>query len=87
MAEPTLADRVDAASPLTSYLILRRNGATWMTITEKSGRNAETAIREVVATLAEADQDGTFVAVPARSWKPVSVKPTTVTTLELKATA
>lgn len=37
-------------------------------------RSAEAAIRKAVEALPEAQRQGTFVAVPARSWKPVRVQ-------------
>jgi hypothetical protein len=53
-----------------------------------TARSAEAAIRyaEKAQTFI-AQQDGeavTFVAIPARSWKPIKVTPQTVTTLKLE---
>lgn len=90
-----MAAEKKAATP-TSYLVLRKAVNTdlppdpkahlpmsWATVNEVSATSATAAIRAVVAKIAEKDQAGTFVAVPARSWKPVTVNPQTTIRLEL----
>lgn len=64
-----------AATSVTAYVILRASGGVWEVIDDdRRGRDAAAAIRATVETLAEGDQDGTFIAVPLRSWRPVKVK-------------
>lgn len=73
----------------TEYVVLRLNPpatptdeTTWTVWDEEvQARSAETALRKAIGK----DGDGgTFVAVPARSWRPVKVKAETVTTLKLE---
>lgn len=45
----------------------------WREVGKSSARSADAAIREVVGRLAESGRKGTFVAIPARSFKPVTV--------------
>lgn len=87
--EPPKADRGE-----TSYLVLisaktlggDSGSDAWEVVSTQTARSAEAAIRQHVegptapsGLLPSAG--GTFVAVPARSWKPVVVRPQTVTTL------
>ena len=78
------------ASP-TEYVLLHRqagiiNEADWQVVTESvSARSATEAIRHTVALLAPDDQAGVFVAVPARSWKPVTVHAEVQTRLKLES--
>lgn len=73
----------------TKYVVLRQEMAgdpargSWHEVTSAAASSAEGAIRAVVGKLTEKDQAGTFVAVPARSWKPVTVNPQTTIRLEL----
>ena len=81
-AAPTPTPESKAAE--TTYVILRQGEgeSTWHMVnrTALSG-SSQAAIRSVVAKLAAADQAGTFVAVPSRSWKPVKVSTKTETTV------
>lgn len=85
----SLAARVEAAAPpsnLTPYVVLKKSGDGWDVVQQRvTCLSREVAIREVVEKMAEADQAGTYVAVPARSWSPVRVAAKTVTTLEIEA--
>lgn len=65
-------------APLTDYVILRRddNGFWKMYADSASARSADGAIRAI-------GKEGTFVAIPARSFKPVTVKAETKTVLKL----
>lgn len=76
----------------TSYVILERinvaapgeSGTDEYQVCETiEARAADQAIRSYVETLDEGAKSGTFVAVPARSWRPVTVTPKTVTTTTL----
>lgn len=70
---------------LTEYIVVRFAGdGNWKIVQAKTSKTSEGAIRAVVEKLAEKDQSGKFVAVPARSWKPVDVAAKFVTTLEIK---
>lgn len=83
---PAPPPAAEAPTVLTPYLILKHtidNG--WETVQEKTARNATAAIRAVVEKLTEADQAGTYVACPMKSWNPVKVAPKTVTTLEMES--
>lgn len=57
----------------TAYIILEsKDGTDWQVAGKTAGRDSKEAIK---AHLAGKDAvDASFVAVPARSWKPVSVK-------------
>lgn len=60
------------------YLVFARSAVeTWEKIGSADQKSANAAIRAVVADLPEDQQTGTFVAVPARSWQPVALKPVT----------
>lgn len=67
----------------TSYKILRANGLAWIEVQSVTATSTTAAVRACVSKLAEKDQAGTFVAVPARSWRPVTVQPQTSIRLEL----
>jgi len=69
----------------TEYVILKQlDTSGWDRVSKITSRSAEQAVRDVVESLSDGDQGGTFVAIPARSWKPVKVTPLTVTTLKLE---
>lgn len=69
----------------TVYVILKEEADGWQIVSRKASyANAEAAIRATVASLGRDDQGGTFVAVPARSWRPVKVTPKVETTLLLE---
>ncbi len=58
---------------MTDYVILESsNGNQWQVLGSEKAVSAKAAI---AALLKNADQkDGEFIAVPARSWQPVTVK-------------
>lgn len=69
---------------MTRYLVLRRTGshedANWAPMNSVEARSHAEAIRKAVAPKEEQPAaTGEFVAVPARSWKPVTVKVETQT--------
>ena len=71
-------------SPETEYVVLKQDeSGFWSTVNRGSFKSADAALRGVVEKLAAQDQDGTFVAVPARSWRPVTVSTQTTTTVVL----
>jgi hypothetical protein len=56
---------------MTKYLVLKRNSSGWeegVTVEASSGRAA------LNSALLNEKEGGEFVAVPARSWKPVKVE-------------
>lgn len=72
----------------SSYVIFRQVASTdpdfpvvWVEIKTVPGRSQEEAIKAA----ADTNSPGTYTAVPARSWSPLTVKPKTVTTFELEA--
>lgn len=81
-----MAAEKKAATP-TSYLVFKQNGfdsdGLWGNVGDANATSAAAAIRAVVSNLRAEDQAGTFTAVPARSWKRVTVKPQTTIRLEL----
>jgi hypothetical protein len=82
-------DKAKILVSVTEYVVLRSNSSPgsegrWDRVNVITARSADQAVREVVGKLAEADQSGTFVAIPARSFKPVTVRTQTVTTLKLE---
>ena len=90
------AEKKTESTP-TEYLVMKALEATgpagaindgvpansWTRVQSITASSATAAIRAVVSKLAERDQAGMFVAVPARSWKPVAVAPQTQIRLEL----
>lgn len=75
----------------TEYVVLRLHDAPgsegrWDRVGPDvvSARDSAQAIREVVAKLGDNNDGATFVAVPARSWKPVKVTTKVETTLVLE---
>jgi hypothetical protein len=87
MAEPTsyiVLRRFKIPAPTTSSsAVPHRATEQWDRVTEVEARSAEHAIR-LYAESAAAEASGTFVAVPMRSWKPVTVKAETTTVLKLE---
>jgi hypothetical protein len=70
---------------MTEYVILKRSqdGLGWLPVRNAGGiepRKARSA-KAAIADTPEANEGGEFVAVPARSWKPVTVKVETKTAL------
>lgn len=67
---------------MTDYLILKSvEGGTWEVVGSTEARSARSAIRSRVDGKAET-QEGTYVAVPSRSWQPVKVAVETKTALK-----
>lgn len=65
----------------TDYIILSRdNSSYWQQEKTVQARSAEAAVRQL-------GKEGTYVAVPARSWKPVTVTAETQTVLRLETPA
>lgn len=74
-----------AKAPRSEYVILEREAVPtdqgWREFARETAHSAETAIRNAL----EGNTDGgTFVAIPARSWRPITVRALTVTTLKLE---
>jgi hypothetical protein len=73
----------------TTYIVLRDIDATgspaWSWVADSKASTAERAIREVVQLVADGGggTEGRYVAVPARSWKPVQVRTETTTVIRL----
>ena len=64
---------------MTKYLVLRVSEETshWAPIKEVEAEGPRSEIREALSGAEETGAPaGTYVATPARSWKPLSVKPT-----------
>lgn len=72
---------------MTEYVVFVNTdagGPRWQEVARCEARSADAAIRHHVNAENEvphADYDGKFAAVPARSWKPVTVKVETKTAL------
>lgn len=63
--------------PQTTYIVLGQDASgNWRHLKAVEAHSAEHAIRQVA-------KEGTYVAVPGRSWNPVSVKIETTTTLKI----
>lgn len=69
---------------MTEYLVLSRNGGgPWTEKARVEARSAQSAIRTLIEKgEGEAVTHEHFVAVPARSWKPVAVTVLTKTALK-----
>jgi hypothetical protein len=71
---------------VTSYIVLKAHvdgGGGWHEIPGTvAAPSAEAAIRKALG--AKADATGPYVAVPARSWKPVKVSAVQTTVLKLE---
>lgn len=56
---------------MTGYVVLQRDSdGAWREITTVDGRDDRHAIQAATSDLPSAEKTGTFVAVPARSFKP-----------------
>jgi hypothetical protein len=65
---------------LTDYVVLKKDGSGFWSLVsgmDVKARSARSAIREA----ADRDGEGEYVAIPYRSWRPVSVKVETKTAL------
>ena len=72
---------------MTEYVILEESGGSvWTLMTSVTAHSAQAAIREFVRG-SETPHLLRFVAVPARSWQPVSVSVVHVRQLKLEASA
>lgn len=56
---------------MTKYLILKKTGDAWKEVAQAETASARAAIQAAVAR--QSDSNGEYVAIPARSWKPVPV--------------
>ena len=66
---------------MTKYMVLVRDeSGYWHAGADVPARSAKAAVRAV----SEGTEGGTFVAAPARSWKPVTVTVETKTTLKFQ---
>jgi hypothetical protein len=68
----------------TTYVVLRRNNESpgWEDIGTIDGASAQQAIRNALNGRVV---EGTYVAVPTRSWKPLQVSAVQTTVLKLEA--
>jgi hypothetical protein len=66
---------------VTEYLIFFGGEHGWQSIGKASANSAHNAIRARLGEL-PASEGGTYVAVPARSWKPVTVEAVQTTVLK-----
>jgi hypothetical protein len=69
---------------MTEYLVLESDGGEWSACLEGTvrARSAKGAIAKILAEReVTQNQSGQYVAVPYRSWKPVTVKVETKTAL------
>lgn len=72
------ADVAPKTSEARSYVVLRLNGRAWELVVEVEAVSSEQAVRKAVQ---EREQEATFVAVPSRSWRPVTVSVKTTTSV------
>lgn len=71
-------------TPETVYVVLKHASAmAWDFVGGASSYSAENATKQAVAKLPADQQDGTYVAVPARNWRPVNLTAKVETTLVL----
>lgn len=76
----TTAEATLREVPATDYIVLNRdNSGYWAQEKTVQARSAEAAIRQI-------GKEGTYVAIPQRSWKPVTVRAETQTVLRLENT-
>jgi hypothetical protein len=84
IASPTAAAQPAAtAKALTEYLVLAKddNSGFWTETKKVKARSPRAAVTAIVTELGPTFQGGTFVATPARSWDPLTVKPEQTTRL------
>ena len=81
---PTTGDTsTDKAASQTEYVVLRSDSTdNWHREGAVKASSADAAIRQFINGILTTEE--TLVAVPTRSWKPVRVKPKTVTTLVIE---
>lgn len=84
----TVEKPTEKTAATTAYVILRREpDGTWRADgVQQRARSAQQAVRQTIELRAEADVDaaGTYVAIPARSFQPVTAKVETQTVLKLE---
>lgn len=75
----------------TTYIVLRHfqaegSDGRWDRIGKDTveATSAENAIKAIVSRRTANDQSGTYVAVPQRSWKPVTVQAVQTTVLKIE---
>jgi hypothetical protein len=82
-----MTDQIAGPTKLTTeYVILeqlRGSPDTWVSVGKYTARDAAAAIREHAEDRAGVDHV-VYVAIPARSWRPVTVTTETTTTLRLE---
>ena len=73
-----VTDEPPRVGPVTEYVVLSRDDSGyWSNAGTWEARSAEGAIRAL-------KKEGTYVAVPQRSWKPVTVQAVQTTVLKLE---
>lgn len=83
-----IGDHPTASTPANSgetrYVVLEHNDEkqSWSEVAVVSARSALAALRDAVA--GDGSVDGTFVAVPSRSWNPVAVRAEKTVTLKFE---
>jgi hypothetical protein len=85
MTDDTVVTAPKTVRPLkgAEYMLLElEDGGHWNERGLVTGRDAAHAIRKQAEALNV--DESTFVAVPAKSWKPLTVRAETVTTLKLE---
>lgn len=63
----------------TDYFVLEQDGDHWARIGQAIAKDAADAIRATCN-----DEPGTYLAIPSRSWKPITVRVETVTRIKLE---
>jgi hypothetical protein len=80
---------------LTTYIVLRRDDEDgkeigdmlkWTVVGRYDAKSADTALRAIATNLLDG-KAGIFVATPERSWRPVTVRTETTTTIRLDTPA
>lgn len=69
---------------MTEYVVFTNTTGAWKEIGRLQARSARSAIRERIDGMAQTDAylgEGQYVAVPSRSWQPVTVHSETKTAL------
>lgn len=60
---------------MTDYIVFRKNGTGWEVVAGVKASRPRTAIEAALSAKKDmAPPDGEYAAVPARSWKPITVK-------------
>ena len=70
---------------MTEYMILRGvNNDGWVIEKKVTARSAKSAVRELLNGAHHENEHGRYVAVPVRSWQPVTVTVETKTQLKFQ---